>query len=317
MTGKFGDIKIDTKESTCTWTIPLNTLELIKYLRNDFYKSGYFVCGGCIYNINLQLDYEGEELEPGEIDETAEYIMACGSFNISAFSYDLGFKTSVKKFYDQDNKYINTKCNSYYYINICDFKSLKVVSTFKPRSVDKITYKFMMDDLFTDVKIQLKDEELSMRCHRVILAESSAYFYKMFTSKFAEAKELDRPIIIDGCSAQIFQVIIEYIYTKYLRIPDMLPDELDNFLIALLLGAKLFQVDKLVNRCIYLLNETTTDYNIESRMSAVKNLDLPDLTEKYMNYICDMPREKKSDEFIAKVMEIPLEKLERIRKMCK
>lgn len=268
-----------------------------------------FISNGIVVNLFLKLGRSKQVLDIKNINSTVEEIITSGSYTIVCCSPSGHFKLYAE-WYDQDGK--NLKTSGVLFLDVQKFTSLRVVfSQIEYTEKSMTTRKLAKTSLFSDVEIKIEDKVYP--CHKMVLADSSPYFLKLFTSKFSESKEWT--IVIDECSSQIFDIVIEYIYTNILRFPDVECDEIDDLLINVLLAAKMFQIEALENKCRDILNNTNRIYNIEQRIDKIKGLELPDIMKDYMEYVRDLSVIDKSDKLLSSISDVPIEKIKMIRSL--
>lgn len=106
------------------------------------------------------------------------------------------------------------------------------------------------DQEFCDALICTESRNFSI--HKCVVAAASAFFQKLFSSKMKESYE--SKVNISNVSAEIMEVILDFIYTSVLNISD------DN-VYDLLCAADYFQMQSIKDFCSFYLKESTSDDN--------------------------------------------------------
>lgn len=307
------DVKIDTKEHKIIWNIPLNTRDLVTYLCSRDYETKPFIIDGILIQYGIGFLKDDKFISASDIKSSIDKIISDKLYKIGVYTCDAEEECKSHYWlYNQDNVLIAHNKT----IELLEFKSLRIEAKFTPRIIDYTSFDYMKNGKFTDVTLQLEDKEY--KCHQIVLSSTSTYFATMFNSKFSEASAIkdSSKIVIDGCSIQVFDIIIEYIYTKVLYIPDSYNEkssEIPDFIVDILLASKLFSLDKLATKCIDILKIIASHYNIEQMILRIKDLDLPELMEIYIAQISKMANMKNNDVFISKILDVPLKKVKVMR----
>lgn len=167
-------------------------------------------------------------------------------------------------------------------------------------------YKDISIGKYCDTKIMV--DEVEFNCHKIILAGESDYFEKAFAFPSDE-----KILIIKSCSSKIFSIILKTIYIGDINIGNGYVNDLEDIIFDVLLAARYFCIDSIIEECIKILKTTITNDNIFRRYSMIKKIDVPELTKIYTDYIENMDVEHKSDELISLIEDIPIEYVKKMR----
>jgi hypothetical protein len=126
---------------------------------------------------------------------------------------------------------------------------------------------FRNENLFTDISIYVEGVEFA--CHKVLLCAASTYFRAMFSCDLKESR-LGK-VYIENISPWTMKRLLDYIYTGNIEI------NLSN-VIDLLNSALLFELNKLVDRCVEFVLENIdinncVEINIFASMHQLKKLE--------------------------------------------
>jgi len=131
------------------------------------------------------------------------------------------------------------------------------------------------DGLFTDVTLCAGNDEL--KCHRNILAASSAFFMGMFQSELDESRQTRIPI--KQMEASTLSLILDYVYTGK---AELTVDNVQSVLSA----ANLFQMISLRDGCAsFMMNHISVDNCVGVYFFAVAHecLELAEAAHQLLN----------------------------------
>lgn len=124
-----------------------------------------------------------------------------------------------------------------------DISSLLQKPSIKP---DVILYISPVSDSSEE---EIKAKERSFLCHRAVLIARSQWFYSCFCGQWKEGKEKD--VIIKDMEAEVFQALLEYLYTDTLISSNYYP----NIFVALIGVADQMNLPRLKELCESILPE--------------------------------------------------------------
>ncbi|XP_044297652.1 actin-binding protein IPP isoform X1 [Varanus komodoensis] len=142
---------------------------------------------------------------------------------------------------------------------------------------------------FCDVQLQVGEEVFKV--HRLVLAASSPYFVALFTGGMQESsKDVVR---ILGVDADIFQILLDFIYTGIVSIGESNVQEL-------IVAADMFQLTEVVDLCCEFLKGQIDPMNCIGLFQFSEQIachDLLDFTENYIHaHFLDI---QNGEEFLA------------------
>ncbi|XP_053104084.1 actin-binding protein IPP isoform X2 [Hemicordylus capensis] len=142
---------------------------------------------------------------------------------------------------------------------------------------------------FCDVQVQVGEE--AFKVHRLVLAASSPYFAALFAGGMKESsKDVVR---ILGVEADIFQILLDFIYTGIISIGE-------NNVQELIVAADMFQLTEVVDLCCEFLKgqiDPTNCIGLFQFSEQIACLDLLEFTENYIHaHFLDI---QNGEEFLA------------------
>ncbi|XP_039175873.1 actin-binding protein IPP isoform X1 [Crotalus tigris] len=142
---------------------------------------------------------------------------------------------------------------------------------------------------FCDVQLQVG--EGAYKVHRLVLAASSSYFAALFAGGM---KESSKDVVqILGVDANIFQILLEFIYTGIVNINE-------NNVQELIVAADMFQLSEVVDLCCEFLKGQIDPMNCVGLFQFAEQIACHDLIEFAENYIhAHFLEVHNGDEFLA------------------
>ncbi|XP_070601893.1 actin-binding protein IPP [Erythrolamprus reginae] len=142
---------------------------------------------------------------------------------------------------------------------------------------------------FCDVQLQVG--EGAYKVHRLVLAASSSYFAALFAGGM---KESSKDVVqILGVDANIFQILLEFIYTGIVSINE-------NNVQELIVAADMFQLSEVVDLCCEFLKGQIDPMNCIGLFQFAEQIACHDLLEFSENYIhAHFLEVHNGDEFLA------------------
>ncbi|XP_042318763.1 actin-binding protein IPP isoform X1 [Sceloporus undulatus] len=127
---------------------------------------------------------------------------------------------------------------------------------------------------FCDVQLQVGEEVFKV--HRLVLAASSPYFAALFAGGMREASK--DTVQIMGVNADIFQILLDFIYTGIVSIGE-------NNVQELIVAADMFQLTEVVDLCCEFLKGQIDPGNCIGLFQFSEHIACHDLLEFTENYI--------------------------------
>lgn len=103
---------------------------------------------------------------------------------------------------------------------------------------------YQKDNIFCDIILNVNGEK--WKAHKIVLASSSEYFRRLFTSKMKE--EHQEEIVIKGISTVAFSVCFDHMYGKNINVYN------DYNMVDILEAADMFHLTDLTEKCVNVLN---------------------------------------------------------------
>lgn len=134
----------------------------------------------------------------------------------------------------------------------------------------------LKNELFSDVQFRLDDGTI-IYGHRCVLYARSDYFRKMFGGKMLESTM--QQIDITGVRKQVFEAVLEYLYTGKLEIDD------GQLAVDVLKAADMFSMDDLRRLCVKCVEQAVTTDNVAYICELADTHNSEQLKTYCMNYI--------------------------------
>jgi RCC1 and BTB domain-containing protein len=132
------------------------------------------------------------------------------------------------------------------------------------------------DEEFADLVFIVEDQPVY--AHRAILAHRCEHFAAMFRSGFRESTE--RTVVMPNTSRQVFLLLLEYIYTDFVKI------ELEHA-IELYIASDLYQLERLRDMCCTVVRRNLNAENAGPLLQSASDSHCQVLKEVCMTYILD------------------------------
>ncbi|KAL0966284.1 hypothetical protein UPYG_G00293370 [Umbra pygmaea] len=128
---------------------------------------------------------------------------------------------------------------------------------------------------FCDVRLRLGGQVFSV--HKLVLAASSPYFSALFSGGMSEAAQEEVQIL--GVEAQVFEVLLEFIYTGVINVT------VDNMQ-ELMVAADMLQLSEVVSICGEFLKshmDPTNCVGVYQFLEQIACMDMLEFTENYIH----------------------------------
>ena len=155
-----------------------------------------------------------------------------------------------------------------------DCKQMNTEKDFEFSQVWDVFNALRLQGKLCDVVLNVDDRKFE--AHRAILAANSPYFRAMFTNGMQETEQ--REIKLNGIDAEMMTLIIEYIYTRSVRVT------MDNVM-SLLSLADCFSVNGLTDTCVEYMKSAVGFENCFTILRFSKIYYRTDLQEPAMKFI--------------------------------
>jgi RCC1 and BTB domain-containing protein len=132
------------------------------------------------------------------------------------------------------------------------------------------------DEEFSDVTFLVDNQPIY--AHRAILAQRCEHFSAMFRSGMRES--IERTILIPNISRQVFLLLLEYVYTDFVKV------ELD-YAIDLYIASDLYQMERLRDMCCTVVRRNLCAENAASLLQVASEAHCQALKEVCMSFIVD------------------------------
>lgn len=142
----------------------------------------------------------------------------------------------------------------------CEFLALSRVT--KPSSMLS-DMNFALQD-YDSADLQIAIEKVRFPAHRAVLVARSAYFRAMLLSSLKESNQSE--IHLEGISSNVFDIVLEHIYTSDLGDSSSFEEEIVDVLIA----ASRFGVDDLTRALEGIISQNLDDDNVESLLETAE-----------------------------------------------
>mmetsp|Transcript_29055 Transcript_29055/g.41088 ORF Transcript_29055/g.41088 Transcript_29055/m.41088 type:complete len:593 (-) Transcript_29055:1722-3500(-) len=132
------------------------------------------------------------------------------------------------------------------------------------------------DDEFSDVTFLVEDQPV--HAHKAVMAQRCEHFAAMFRSGFRESTE--KTITIPDTSRQVFLLLLEYIYTDFVKI------ELEHA-VELYIASDLYQLERLRDMCCTVVRRNLNAENAPMLLQSAADSHCGVLRESCMNFIVE------------------------------
>ncbi|XP_022915997.1 kelch-like protein 26 isoform X2 [Onthophagus taurus] len=135
--------------------------------------------------------------------------------------------------------------------------------------------KLREDEILTDITIIVQTKEF--KAHKVVLAASSDYFKAMFSDNMIEAQ--NSHVNLHGITSNIFQILLDYIYTSIIKIDHTNVNEM-------LSAAMYLQIVPVINECAAFLIVNLTTYNCLDILNVAEEYSLLRMRKMVYSFLC-------------------------------